>query len=78
MSYMIMDERKDGTGDLFTTFAETRDEAIKEADYQWNVLTSREKSQRRITVIEGKADALTQYDGNEVFDFDGDVIYACE
>lgn len=78
MGYMIEDTRKDGTGDLFTSFADTRDEAIREANYQWNVLTPREKAQRRITVIEGKADEYTKYDGNEIFDFDGDPIYTLE
>lgn len=74
MSFMILDERKDGTGDSFSAFAATRDEAIREADFQWNVLTDREKAARKITVIEG----VEGPDEYVEFTFDGDVIYTRE
>lgn len=74
MAYMIMGERKDGTGDMFSSFADTKADAIREADNQWDVLTPREKAARKITVIEG----VEGLDGYIEYAFDGDVIYTRE
>lgn len=46
--YVVEDSRKDGRGDIFQKFYETREEAVREADGDWDHLTPREQSERRI------------------------------
>lgn len=73
MKYIVMDERKDGTGDLFNDEYATVEEAIKAAKWKWSYLTSREKKERKIIVL----DSIDPDEESE-HHFDGDVILTLE
>ena len=73
MKYVVMDERKDGTGDLFNDEFETAEEAIKAAKWKWSYLTNREKKERTIWVLES-----VNPDEEAENHFDGDVILTLE
>lgn len=67
MKYIIMDENK---GDLFTKEYNTAEEAIKQADIDWNHLTDREKEKRTaffvLESVNPDALAMDHYDGNPI------------
>jgi len=71
MKYIVIDERKDGTGDIFSVeFAELKP-AIEEAGRQWGHLTAAEKEDREIFVLESvnpDPDAEDHFDGNPVWE----------
>ena len=73
MKYIVMDERKDGTGDLFNDEFETAEEAITVAKWKWSYLTNREKKERTIWVLES-----VNPDEESEHHFDGDVILTLE
>lgn len=52
MKYIVMDERRDGTGDIFTAEFETLAEAVREAESQLTHLTAQEQKQRTVYVLE--------------------------
>lgn len=70
MKYIVMDEHRDGTGDLFNTEHETLAEAVKAADRQWNQLTEQEQKERTVYVLESAnpdEDAPDHLDGTPVW-----------
>ena len=73
MKYIVMDERKDGTGDLFNDEYATAEEAIRAAKWKWSYLTNREKKERTIWVLES-----VNPDEESEHHFDGDVILTLE
>ena len=73
MKYVVMDERKDGTGDLFNDEFETAEEAINAAKWKWSYLTNMEKKERTIWVLES-----VNPDEESEHHFDGDVILTLE
>lgn len=71
MKYIVIDERKDGTGDIFTEEFEILDEAIQSAKDQLAHMTDREKEQRRVYVLESvnpDEEAPDHLDGNPVWE----------
>lgn len=70
MKYIVIDQRKDGTGDIFTTECSNAPEAIQEARKEWEHLTGDERKARVIYVLESvnpDENAPDHFDGNEVF-----------
>ena len=70
MKYIVIDERKNGCGDMFTVEFENLNEAIEEAKNQWQHLTTAEKANRNIYVVESvnpDEEAEDYFDGNTVF-----------
>ena len=70
MKYIVMDERKDGTGDFFNDEYATAEEAIKVAKWKWSYLTAKEKKERTIWVLESAnpdEEAENYFDGNPIF-----------
>ena len=70
MKYIVFDEMKNGTGDIFSTEHETKEEAIAAAQRQWEHLTFREQRQRNVYVLESvnpDEDAMDHFDGNTVW-----------
>lgn len=51
--YLVIDERKDGNGDIFIEEHDTIEQANDSADTQWRYLTKREKAERFIYVMFG-------------------------
>lgn len=45
MKYIVIDEHKDGYGDVFTKEFDDKASAIEEAKNQWDYLTTQEKKQ---------------------------------
>lgn len=71
MRYIVMDARRDGTGDVFTTEHETMQEAVWEGKRQFDNLTEAEKTVRVIIVIESinpDEDAPDHYEGMPVWE----------
>ena len=71
MRYIVVDERIDGTGDIFNDEFDDLDEAISEAEFQWERQTFREKKTRRIYVLESvnpDVEAENHDDGNIVWE----------
>lgn len=73
MKYIMMQEKKKGASDIFTTEFDDRQEAIKSAKNQWDYLTYREKKQNRVYVLES-----INPDEEAENHFDGNIIYECE
>ena len=73
MKYIVMQEKKKGASDIFTTEFNDRHEAIKSAKNQWDYLTYREKKQNRVYVLES-----INPDEEAENHFDGNIIYECE
>lgn len=70
MKYIVFDEMKNGTGDIFNTEHETKEEAIAAAQRQWEYLTFREQRQRNVYVLESvnpDEDAIDHFDGNTIW-----------
>lgn len=70
MKYIVFDEMKNGTGDIFSTEHETREEAIQAAQRQWEHLTFREQRQRNVYVLESvnpDEDAMDHFDGRTIW-----------
>lgn len=70
MKYIVFDEMKNGTGDIFSTEHETKAEAIEAAQRQWEHLTFREQRQRNVYVLESvnpDEEAEDHFDGNTVW-----------
>lgn len=67
MKYIIMDENK---GDLFTKEYNTAEEAVKQAEIDWNHLTDREKEKRTaffvLESVNPDDEAMDHYDGNPI------------
>ncbi len=71
MKYIVEDERRDLTGDVFTQEFNNKDEAINAAQKQWDHLTGREQAQRRVYVLESinpDEEAQDHYDGNIIYE----------
>lgn len=71
MKYIVIDRRKDGTGDWFTSEHDDKQEAMKQAASDWNHLTYREKKAREIFVLESvnpDEEAPDHFDGNPVWE----------
>lgn len=70
MRYIVIDERRDGTGDMFSEEFNGLDEAIKSAGVQWNHLTTSEKANRTVYVLESAnpdEEAADHFDGTPVW-----------
>ena len=67
MKYIIADEKQD---DLFTSEFNDMADAIKQADYEWDHLTDREKKKRAAFYVLESANpdeyAINHYDGNPI------------
>lgn len=70
MRYIVIDERLDGTGDMFTTEIADRDAAIDEGRRQSDHLTASEHAARVVYVLES-----VNPDESSQDHFDGDVIW---
>lgn len=71
MRYIVIDRRKDGTGDWFTNEHDDKQEAMKQAVSDWNHLTYREKKVREIFVLESvnpDEEAPDHFDGNPIWE----------
>ena len=71
MKYVVLDRRKDGTGDWFTKEFDDPKEAIKDAERQWGYLTYSEKKKRSIIVLESvdpDEDSDRHLDGTPIWD----------
>lgn len=67
MKYIIIDEKN---GDIYDTECATREEALKEAEKQWNQLSEFDKKKRtRFEVLES-----VNPDEEAENHFDGDII----
>lgn len=51
MRYIVIDERRNGTGDLFSTEFDSLFDAMDYAEGEWNHLTDSEKEQRTVRVL---------------------------
>lgn len=73
--YLVIDERLDGTGDVFTEVFDTQDEADDSALGAWQHLTKKEQKERHIFVGEVSDDDLYEWafdtddDGKEMIDW---------
>lgn len=68
-----MDQVKNG--DLFNEEFATVEEALERAEYVWNHLTSREKNNRELYVLESvnpDEEAENHFDGNKIKEFEED------
>lgn len=73
MRYVIIDEPSGtNTGDIYTQEYSNKAEAIKQAVYDWEHLTPRERAKRYICVIES-----VNPDETAIDHLDGDLIYKC-
>ena len=75
MKYIVIDEHKDGYGDVFTKEFDDKIEAIEEAKNQWHYLTAQEKKIRYIYVLESvnpDPDADDHLDGDPVWTYEED------
>ena len=71
MKYIVIDQRKDGVGDIFTEEFESLETAKERAVACWHHLTDREKRKREIYVLESvnpDENALDHFDGNPVME----------
>lgn len=70
MKYIIVDNKD---GDLFTTEFNTAEEAIKEADKQFNYLTEHDKKHRQafyvLESVNPDEDADNHFDGNPIKEY---------
>lgn len=70
MKYILMDEKN---GDLFYKEFETAEEAIKQADIEWNHLTDKEKENRKaflvLESVNPDEEAPDHFDGNPIKDY---------
>ena len=71
MRYIIIDERK--SGDFFAEEFESKDEAIKTAEYDWNRRTEHDKKRTDsfyvLESVNPDEDADNHFDGNIVVAF---------
>ena len=78
MKYIVIDSRRDGTGDWFSVEFDSLFDAMAEADWQWDRLTNNEKKQRTIRVLESAnrdEEADDHFDGEDKW-VDGLYIHA--
>lgn len=54
--YLVIDERKDGNGDIFIETHDNLESANDDAQNQWDSLMVLEKEQRHIFVVQGEED----------------------
>lgn len=70
MKYIVIDEQRNGYGDVFTKKFDDKDAAVEEAKSQWDHLTFREQKLRTVYVLESvnpDPDAIDHMDGNYVW-----------
>lgn len=71
MKYIVIDQHRNGTGDMFSVEFNDLGAAIKEADHQWSYLTAAEKAVREIYVLESAnpdEDAEDHFDGAPIWE----------
>lgn len=73
MRYILIDEPKNESGDVFTKEFDDKDAAIEEAKFQWDYLAAQEKKQRNICVLES-----VNPDPDAVEHMDGDIVWRCD
>ena len=59
--YIVVDQRKDGTGDIFDSIFDTIEEANRVAERDWGYLTASEKASRHIFVGMLTEDCLSDW-----------------
>ena len=67
MRYIVIDERRDGTGDMFSTEFDSLLDAMWYADGEWDHLTDGEKEQRTVRVLDSAnpdEEAENHFDGD--------------
>ena len=77
MRYVVIDEQRDGEGDIFTKEFVSEEQAFKKAEMDWHYLSANEKEKRRIYVLESinpDEEAENHLDGNIVWDADKDQV----
>ena len=73
MKYIVIDERREDTSDIFTKEFDNKDAAIEEAKSQWANLTYKERKERTVFALESvnpDEDAENHMDGDIVWTSD--------
>ena len=68
--YIVIDEKRNGIGEIFDENYETAKEAVESAEGQWSHLTAMEQKARTIYVLESvnpDEDAEDHFDGNIIW-----------
>lgn len=73
MRYIVIDEPRNGSGDMYNNEFESKQDALNAANLYWSYKTEREKARRKMNVL----DSLYP-DPDDERHFDGDIIYVCE
>ena len=71
MKYIVIENHKDGTGDWITSEFDSKQDAIRLAEIQYNYLTAKEKAKRDVIVLESvnpDEDAENHFDGNPIWE----------
>ncbi|MBO7132264.1 hypothetical protein J6V85_03365 [Candidatus Saccharibacteria bacterium] len=73
MKYIVIDERKNGYGDMFSEEFDSLRKSINYANNQWYYWTEKEKNERRLLIIESvnpDEEAENYFDGRIIFNSD--------
>lgn len=73
MEYIVVDEPRNGSGDMFTKEFDNEEEAIAEAKDQWYHLTSEEKNKRKVYALKSvnpDVDAADHFNGDYIWHSD--------
>lgn len=73
MRYIVIDEPKNESGDVFTKEFDDKDAAVEEAKSQWDHLTFREQKLRTVYVLES-----VNPDHDAIEHMDGDIVWRCD
>lgn len=71
--YIVIDEPRNGSGDVWTKEFEDEHQAIEEAKDQWYHLTASERKNRRVYVLKS-----VNPDEEAPDHLDGDYVYECD
>ena len=76
MKYVIIEENRNGNGDMFTTETEDLETAISHVVYEWYRTTYRERKKKTVYLLESETpdvEAPNHYDGKIIWK-DGEFI----
>lgn len=76
--YLVIDEHKDGNGDVFVKVCDDKAWANTEAKIQWNHFTTQEQKKRHIYVVVVTEDYLNDDAIDEDGNIDWNVHHSCD